>query len=94
VTSRAAGTALDGKGAEVAIDFSIGSAVPETLSGLAAQRIDVVIGTTGWQAHEGACRQIADQAGIGVTRVGEFRHRPAHLSSRGEGGRGAICGAA
>jgi 4-hydroxy-tetrahydrodipicolinate reductase len=72
VTRRAAGTALDAKGAEVAIDFSIGSAVPETLSGLAAQRIDVVIGTTGWQVYEGACRQIVDQAGIGVIASANF----------------------
>jgi 4-hydroxy-tetrahydrodipicolinate reductase len=72
VTGRAAGTVLDAKGAEVAIDFSTGSAVPATLSGLAAQRIDVVIGTTGWQAHEDACRQIADRAGIGVIASANF----------------------
>jgi 4-hydroxy-tetrahydrodipicolinate reductase len=71
VTSRAVRT-LDVKGAEVAIDFSTASAVPETLSALAAQRIDVVIGTTGWQAHEGTCRQIADQAGIGVIASANF----------------------
>ncbi|HEY6357802.1 MAG TPA: hypothetical protein VIX35_06135, partial [Vicinamibacterales bacterium] len=72
VSSRAAGTALDAQGAEVAIDFSIGSAVPETLSGLAAQRINVVIGTTGWQASEGACRDIVDRAGIGVIASANF----------------------
>ena len=42
---------------DVAIDFTLPEAVPANLPQLAARGINVVIGTTGWQAHEaGAAR--------------------------------------
>jgi 4-hydroxy-tetrahydrodipicolinate reductase len=72
LTSRPEGAALDATSAEVAIDFSAADAVPANLSRLAARRIDVVIGTTGWQAHEAACRPLVQEAGIGVIASANF----------------------
>jgi 4-hydroxy-tetrahydrodipicolinate reductase len=57
---------------DVAIDFSHGDAVAETLAALAARRVPVVIGTTGWQAREPELRQIAAEAGIGVLASANF----------------------
>ena len=58
--------------ADVAIDFTLADAVPKNLPQLAERRINVVIGTTGWQAHEPAMRQIVDTAGIGVLAASNF----------------------
>jgi 4-hydroxy-tetrahydrodipicolinate reductase len=58
--------------ADVAIDFSVPSAVAENMPGLAARRINVVIGTTGWQEHEAAMRRVAASAGIGVVAASNF----------------------
>lgn len=57
---------------DVAIDFSQAAAVRPNLAQLAARKIDVVIGTTGWQADEPACREIAGRAGIGVIASANF----------------------
>lgn len=57
---------------DVAIDFTIADAVPRNLPQLAARKINVVIGTTGWQAHEAAMRAEAEQAGIGVLAAANF----------------------
>jgi 4-hydroxy-tetrahydrodipicolinate reductase len=57
---------------DVAIDFSLAHAVPENLPQLAARRIDVVIGTTGWQAREAELRAVAEGAGIGVLASANF----------------------
>ncbi len=57
---------------DVAIDFSQAAAVRPNLAQLAARKIDVVIGTTGWQADEPACREIAGRAGIGVMASANF----------------------
>jgi 4-hydroxy-tetrahydrodipicolinate reductase len=59
-------------GVDVAVDFSVAAAVPETLRALAEHKIDVVIGTTGWQAHETELRGIAARAGIGVFAAANF----------------------
>ena len=59
-------------GVDVAIDFSTGSAVRSNLEQLAARRISVVIGTTGWQADEAECRRVAAEAGIGVLAAANF----------------------
>lgn len=64
--------ALSGRPAEVAIDFSIADAVVENLPRLAALGLNVVIGTTGWQAHEDRLRAIAADAGIGVVAAPNF----------------------
>lgn len=57
---------------DVAIDFTVASAVPQNLPQLAARRINVVIGTTGWQAHEAALRAEAERASIGVLAAANF----------------------
>jgi 4-hydroxy-tetrahydrodipicolinate reductase len=65
--------ALDEAGTvDVAIDFSHGEGVGANLSALAARRVNAVIGTTGWQAHEPELRAIADRAGIGVLASANF----------------------
>ena len=58
--------------ADVAIDFSTADAVPGNLARLAARGIDVVIGTTGWRAHEAELRRIAQDAAIGVVAAPNF----------------------
>ena len=58
--------------ADVAIDFSIAEAVPANFTRLAAQRTNVVIGTTGWPAHEPALRKAAADAGLGVVASANF----------------------
>jgi len=58
--------------ADVAIEFSIPSAVAGNLTKLAARRINVIIGTTGWHEHEPAMRTIAADAGIGVVAASNF----------------------
>lgn len=57
---------------DVAIDFTLPDAVPKNLPQLAARKINVVIGTTGWQAHEAAMRDVASKAGIGVLAASNF----------------------
>lgn len=57
---------------DVAIDFTLPEAVPKNLPQLAERKINVVIGTTGWQAHEPALRDIATRAGIGVLAAANF----------------------
>ena len=57
---------------DVAIDFTLADAVPKNLPQLAARKINVVIGTTGWQAHEPAMHAIASDAGIGVLAASNF----------------------
>ena len=57
---------------DVAIDFTLADAVPKNLPLLAERKINVVIGTTGWQAHEAALRDVATKAGIGVLAASNF----------------------
>jgi 4-hydroxy-tetrahydrodipicolinate reductase len=57
---------------DVAVDFSLASAVPLNLPQLAARGLSVVIGTTGWQSEEAAMRAIAARAGIGVLASANF----------------------
>lgn len=58
--------------ADVAIDFTVPAAVPTTLPALAARGLNVVIGTTGWQAHEAAMRAVVAEHGIGVVVAANF----------------------
>lgn len=58
--------------ADVAVEFSVPSAVAENLPKLAARGINVVIGTTGWHEHEPRLRQIAAEAGLGVVAASNF----------------------
>jgi len=57
---------------DVAIDFTLAEAVVTNFPKLAARKINVVIGTTGWQAHEAAMRDVATAAGIGVLAAANF----------------------
>ena len=58
--------------ADVAIEFSVPSAVVENLPLLASRKINVVIGTTGWNEHEAKMKEIAASAGIGVVAAANF----------------------
>ncbi len=57
-------------GADVAVDFSTAEAFAQNLPRLAALGVDVVVGTTGWQAHADTLRHAA--AGIGVVAAPNF----------------------
>lgn len=57
---------------DVAIDFSVAEAVPVNFPHLAARGMNVVIGTTGWQAHEPEVRAEAERHGIGVVAAPNF----------------------
>lgn len=72
---RPVGVVLDGlQGApvDVAIDFSQPSAVAGNIRTLAARKVSVVVGTTGWQEHERELKATASQAGIGVLAAANF----------------------
>ncbi len=58
--------------ASVAIDFSLGDAVPANLPRLAARGINVVVGATGWQAHEAELRRDVEASGVGVVAAPNF----------------------
>jgi 4-hydroxy-tetrahydrodipicolinate reductase len=58
--------------ADVAVDFSVPSAVAENLPKLAGRHMNVVIGTTGWHEHEQEMRRVAADAGIGVVSASNF----------------------
>ena len=57
---------------DVAIDFTLPYAVPVNLPQLAARGINVVIGTTGWLAHEAALKAVVAQAGTAVLASANF----------------------
>ncbi len=57
---------------DVAIDFSWAEAVPTNVPAIARQGVDVVIGTTGWQAYEDELRQAIAQAGTGLVAAPNF----------------------
>jgi 4-hydroxy-tetrahydrodipicolinate reductase len=58
--------------ADVAIDFSIAAAVPDNVRRLAARGVNIVIGTTGWAAHEADVRRLVEETGIGVVAAPNF----------------------
>ena len=57
---------------DVAIDFSHAEAVAANLTALAAARVNVVIGTTGWQDQAAELTSLADRAGMGVLASANF----------------------
>ena len=57
---------------DVAIDFTTANAVVSNIRALAERGINVVIGTTGWQAHESEVRAAAERHGIGVLAASNF----------------------
>jgi 4-hydroxy-tetrahydrodipicolinate reductase len=67
-----AGRSADWPDADVAIDFSTGDAVAANFSALARRGHPVVIGATGWGAHEAAIRHEAEARGIAVVAAPNF----------------------
>ncbi len=57
---------------DVAIDFSQADAVAANLTALASRHVNAVIGTTGWQDHEPALRQLVTRSGLGVLASANF----------------------
>jgi len=57
---------------DVAIDFSTAEAVQSNVAAVAALGRNIVIGTTGWQAHEASVRAVAMDKGIGVLASANF----------------------
>ena len=57
---------------DVAIDFTTANAVVTNIEALAERGINVVIGTTGWQAQEDAVRAIVERHRIGVLAASNF----------------------
>ncbi len=57
---------------DVAIDFTTPDAVAANLTALAERSVNVVIGTTGWQAAEPELRAVAAQHHIGVLAASNF----------------------
>lgn len=51
---------------DVAIDFSVPSAVVENVERIADLGVNIVIGTTGWLEQMGYIRKIVDKSGIGL----------------------------
>lgn len=60
------------RGVDVAIDFSTADAVTTNVPALAAHRVHIVLGTTGWQAHEPALRATIAAAGTGIVAAPNF----------------------
>ena len=59
-------------GVDVAIDFSIAESIVTNLPVLARRGINLVVGTTGWTAHEPALREVVDESGVGVVVAPNF----------------------
>jgi len=72
VNSRSGIEAIVQGAADVAIDFSTAGAVPANLRRLAGCGINVIEGTTGWQAHEAELRSLVERSGIGVLASANF----------------------
>ena len=75
IDNNAGGTGLTAErlhDVDVAIDFSTADAVSDNLPRLAHHRINLVVGTTGWQHGEASMRALAEDAGIGVVAAANF----------------------
>jgi 4-hydroxy-tetrahydrodipicolinate reductase len=75
ITARDAELAIrDGDFGEVdaAIDFTLADAVAKNLPLLASRGVNVVIGTTGWSAHEASMRALVEKSGIAVLAAANF----------------------
>ena len=59
-------TAQNFRGIDVAVDFSIPTAVRENVEAIAALGVNMVIGTTGWLEHIDAIEAIVSSNGVGV----------------------------
>ncbi len=59
-------------GVDVAIDFTSPDAVMTNVPALVKRRINVVLGTTGWQAHEAELKGAVAAAGSGIVAAPNF----------------------
>jgi len=59
-------------GIDVAVDFSTPDSVPVNAPALARRGINLVVGTTGWGAHEAAVRRAIDDSGAGIVVAPNF----------------------
>ena len=59
-------TAENFKGVDVAIDFSVPSAVIENIEKIAALSVNIVIGTTGWHEQMARVKEVVEMRGIGI----------------------------
>ena len=59
-------------GIDVAVDFSTPDSVPTNVPALATRGINLVVGTTGWAAHEAAIRKAIADAGVGIVVAPNF----------------------
>jgi 4-hydroxy-tetrahydrodipicolinate reductase len=57
---------------DVAVDFSTPDSVTANVPALARRGINLVVGTTGWAAHEAALRQAIADAGVGIVVAPNF----------------------
>ena len=57
---------------DVAVDFSSPNAVVHNVPALSRRRISMVLGTTGWQAHEAELRKAVADAGSGIVAAPNF----------------------
>ena len=71
VMTGSASASTEWPAADVAIDFSVASAVPATVARMVKLRTPIVIGTTGWHASEEQVRLSADSV-IGVVASPNF----------------------
>jgi 4-hydroxy-tetrahydrodipicolinate reductase len=60
------------KEVDVAIDFTSPDAVASNIASLAAHGMNIVLGTTGWQAREAELRALVESAGIGIVAAPNF----------------------
>jgi 4-hydroxy-tetrahydrodipicolinate reductase len=73
ITGRSGASAItEAPDADVAVDFSHGSVVRDHVIELAGRGMNVVIGTTGWQADEAVIKGAATAADIGVLFAANF----------------------
>jgi 4-hydroxy-tetrahydrodipicolinate reductase len=67
-----AGTGSWNSAADVAIDFSTADALRENFAHYVERKLPVVIGATGWSAHEAQFRAEAARAGLGIVASANF----------------------
>ncbi len=69
-------------GAEVMIDFSQGPGVDEAVALACDNRINLVIGTTGWNDRLDAFRQRIEKAGVGCAYASNFSQERHHAQKK------------
>ena len=57
---------------DVAIDFTSPGAVVSNVTALAGQGINIVLGTTGWGAHEAELKKVVADGGVGIVAAPNF----------------------